>query len=77
MNDLKNIAALKANKEDNFWRFINIFPCIINVIMLVIYITMINTDSIMHNINKNNDKEALVLIEKIYSCQDEDKHDIL
>ena len=34
--------------------------------MLLIFVTLIKTDSLMFNLSNDNDEEALILIDKLY-----------
>jgi len=47
MDDADNLKALEANKEDEFWRVIYIFPMVINCLMLVGFSLFIRCDPIM------------------------------
>ena len=76
MNDAENLKALEANKKDEFWRVIYIFPMIINFIMLVSFTIFIRGDPIMFSISENRDEEALELIEKVYDSS-ENSYEIL
>ena len=43
-----------------------IFPVFVGVTMLILFIVYIKEDSIMFNLSKGDDSNALKLIEKIY-----------
>ena len=76
MDDTNNMEALKANKDDNFWRLMYLFPMMINCIMILNFMLFIKTDPIMFNISHDRDDEALELIDRVYD-KTEDRHVIL
>ena len=43
-----------------------LFPVFINAFILINYLMFINEDSIMFNLSKDNEADALKLIEKVY-----------
>jgi hypothetical protein len=47
------ILSLYLN--DNWWRFMYILPCFLNLIMITSFITLIKEDSIMFNLSHEND----------------------
>jgi len=51
-----NETAFKADRDDEFWRFILFVPVIINLVMLTIFFCCIQTDSIMYNLSHGEDE---------------------
>ena len=47
VDDPENLEALEANKQDNFWRVVYLFPMFINLIMLISFLIFIRCDPIM------------------------------
>ena len=72
----KNKEAFQAHANDKFWRVLLVFPVVINVLMLLMFLIFIRKDSIMHNlsITNINQADAMILIDKIYNtCEDRDE----
>jgi hypothetical protein len=44
----ENMAAKKANIEDEFWRVIYLYPIVINSLMVISFILFINQEPIMY-----------------------------
>ena len=65
-NDQTNNLAKQANINDTFWRWMYLFPCFLNIYMLLIFFIFIKEDSIIFNLANNNDQQALNLIKKVY-----------
>lgn len=72
----ENLEAYEADKADLFWRFIYIFPVVINAWMLFSFFTFVKTDSILFCLRNGDEEQALQLIDKVYHA-DEDRNDIL
>jgi len=72
----ENEAARLADVEDNFWRFIYIFPMMINIFMLVSFLYFIRCEPIMFSLSHGDEDHAFELIDKVY-CDSEDKQQIL
>jgi len=72
----ENLKAMNDDKADMFWRFIYVFPVIINIFMLTSFNFCIGEESIMFSLTKGDDEAALRLIQKIYS-DDENELEIL
>ena len=49
----------------------------INIWMLSSFLSFINEDSIMFNLSIDNEDEAMVLIKKVYSSEDQNYDEIL
>ena len=75
-NDKENLDALEANKNDNFWRVIYLFPMLINCFMLASFMLFIRNESIMFCLSEDRDEDAKALIDKVYH-KNEDKIAIL
>ena len=71
-----NKMAYDLNNADENWRIIYFFPVFVNLIGLIGYFCIIRVDPIMFSIRKGNDEEALKLIKKVYSTE-EDPNEIL
>lgn len=54
---------LKANES---WRFIYMIPGVINVVMLLLFITFIRKEPIMYSLSHNNSENATKLMNKVY-----------
>ena len=76
VNNKANEKAKEADIKDEFWRILYLIPVTINLIMLINFSLFIKEDSIMFNLGQGNDKEALLLIDKVYH-KDEDREFIL
>ena len=46
---------LSLYQNDNWWRFMYIFPCFLNLIMVFSFLIFIKEDSIMFNLSHDND----------------------
>jgi hypothetical protein len=46
-------------------------PCLMNIVMVIIFLTLIREDSIMFNLSHGNEEGAKIIIDKIYSNGDE------
>jgi MFS family permease len=49
-------------KNDTFWRWLYLFPSLLNLVMVIVFILFIKEDSIIYNLSKGQDKQALNLI---------------
>jgi hypothetical protein len=76
INNLENEAAKQANIDDQFWRVLYAIPILVNTWMLLGFLLFVKEDSIMFNLSEGKEAEALVLIKKVYSSE-EDPHEIL
>jgi hypothetical protein len=67
---------MQADIDDNFWRFIYLFPLIINTFMVASFMILIKHEPIMYCLSQDREDEAMQLIHKIYH-HSEDKAKIL
>ena len=51
-----NLDAYNENREDQAWRFVYIFPVILNVLMLLGYFTLIRAEPILHALKLGDDE---------------------
>ena len=70
----ENNLAEQANKQDIFWRWIYLVPCMINIYMLIVFCVFIREDSVIFNLSQGNDDNAFRLIRKIYGRRENHKY---
>ena len=66
-----NLDAYNSNREDQAWRFVYIFPVILNVLMLLGYFIFIRAEPILHALKIGDDEQALSLIDKVYDSAED------
>ena len=77
---LPDEATNKQNeiyKNDSFWRWLYLFPSLLNLVMIIVFILFIKEDSIIYNLSTGQEKQALYLINRIYDSFNEKPNDIL
>lgn len=52
--------------ENENWRVLLGFPIIYQIISLVVFGLFIKEDTIIYNVNQGNDKDALIMLKKVY-----------
>ena len=70
------ITEVESAKTTSTWRIIFGVPLILYVIQLILFCTIIRSESIKFLLDKGREDEALDLIKKIY-CADQDHEEIL
>lgn len=58
---------LEGYKNDTFWRVIYGFPIIFCVLMLIVFIFILKTDSILFSLKTGKTADAKLLISQVYS----------
>jgi len=66
VGDAKNDEALEEDVANQFWRFIYLFPLLVNLLMLLSFKKFFDLEPIMYSVSLENDNEALSMIEKVY-----------
>ena len=66
-----NVNVNMSDVNGSFWRVTYMTPIIINFIMIINFNVFIQEDSIMYNLSENKDDNALKLIKKVYSSEED------
>ena len=75
---LPKVDQVEEMKETDLWRYIFGMPAAIALLFYICLFTILKYDTVSYLIGHGKDEEALIMIERIYICDTEEKkHEIL